>query len=193
MPTDEKDLLIRLRDGDRTAFEAIYELYKMRLAANFIKFFRDDELAKDALQDLFMRVWDYRQNIDAEQSFRSYLFRIAENLVVDHYRKAARDKARQVIMLQGSDGSYLHVEERLNSKDNIALVQAIINKLPEQQRRAYLLHKIEGKSYKEISELMVISPSTINKHIHFAHKFVKAQLLNSPMLISILLAGNYLK
>lgn len=189
---DEKDLLIKLRDGDHHAYIALYNLYKMRLAANFIKLLRNDELAKDALQNLFIRVWTNRKNIDHEQSFRSYLFRIAQNLVIDHYRKAARDKSLKAAMLLDDEGIYKHVEEQMLSKDNITLVRNIIQKLPEQQRKVYTMHKIDGSSYKEISELLGISHSTINKHVHFAHKFVRTQLLGSTMQLGILLAVHYL-
>lgn len=186
--TDENELLIKLRNGDQHAYITLYNLYKMRLAANFIKLLRDDELAKDALQDLFMRVWAGRQNIDPGQSFRSYLFRIAENLTIDYYRKAARERAYQEKMLIADNQWYRHVEEQMLSKENIALVRAIIEKLPEQQRKVYTMHKIDGNSYKEISELLGISLSTINKHVHFAHKFVKAQLLSSPLQVGTLAA-----
>src|SRR5690606_6417660 len=90
-------------------------------------------------------------------------------------------------LLAGSDGLYSHIEEKLVSQEHIALVRHIIDQLPPQQKRAYTLHKIEGRSYKEISNLMQISPSTINKHVHAAGKFVRQQLLNSPELAHSLL------
>lgn len=190
-PTEhnEQGLLLRLQAGDTYAFEMLYNSYKHRLSANFIKLLRDDELAKDALQDLFVRVWNGRASIDPEQSFRAFLFRIAKNLVIDYYRKAARDKSMQEKMLRENEISYQHVEEQLVSRENIGLVRSIIDKLPEQQHRAYMLHKIEGKSYNEISELMGISPSTINKHIYMAHRFVKDRLAHSPLLLKLLLVA----
>lgn len=184
---DEADLLQLLKKGDKKAFESLYHLYKERLAVNFIKLLRDDELAKDALQELFIRVWNNRLSIDLNQSFRSYLFRIAQNLAIDYYRKAARDKSMQTLMLQ-QDNWYQHIEEQLVARENLAILYSILDKLPEKQRRAYILHKVENKSYKEISELMNITPSTINKHIHVAHQFVKEQLIRSPFLFRTILA-----
>lgn len=188
-PTDEKDLLLKLQNGDHAAFDILYNRYKTRLARNFIKLLHDDELAKDAYQDLFIRVWNNREHIDANQSFRSYLFRIAENLVVDYYRKAARDQTMQEKMMRQQLVGYNHVEEQLHKKENIALLHAIIDKLPEQQRKAYLLHKIEGKSYREISEQMGITASTINKHIHTAHKFVTKQIADNPIAFQSVIAA----
>lgn len=186
--TDEKDLLLRLRNGDHTAFDVLYNTYRKRIARNLIKLLRDDEIAKDAYQELFIRVWNNRANLDINQPFKSYLFRIAENLVVDYYRKAARDQTMQERMMAISQQEYNHVEEQLFRKENIALLHSVIDKLPEQQRKAYLLHKIEGKSYREISELMGITPSTINKHIHQAHKFVTHQITNNPLVFQVVIA-----
>ncbi|HMR19163.1 MAG TPA: sigma factor, partial [Sphingobacterium sp.] len=73
MDQPDSALLHRLREGDTLAFEQIYDRYKGRLAANFIRLLRNDELAKDALQDLFVRLWNSRSTIDVSQPFTSYL------------------------------------------------------------------------------------------------------------------------
>lgn len=185
---NEPVLLSKLREGDQRAFKRLYDHFKMGLANSLVRVLRDDELAKDVLQELFIRIWNNRETIDPQLSFKAYLYRIAQNLVVDYYRKAARDKSLQALMLQ-EEGWYSHVEEQLDKKENAAMLHALLQKLPEQQRRAYVLHKIEEKSHQEISEIMQISASTVNKHIHYAHRFVKAQLIQSPFYLRALLIG----
>lgn len=189
---DEKELVGRLREGDEAAFEILYNYYKKRLTGNFLKLLKDDELAKDALQELFTKIWNGRRTVDPELSFKAYLFRVAENQVINAYKRAAHDKKMQESMLLEMEGGYRHIEEDIISAENIALVQAIIKKLPQQQQTAYRLHKIEGKSYKEIEEIMNIAPSTINKHIHSAHKFVKQEIFASPHFAKTVLAALYL-
>ena len=192
--TDEKELVQRLRNGDFEAFEQLYRHYRKRLAGNFVKLLRSDVLAQDALQDLFLKVWNARATIDPTQSFRSYIYRIAENQVIDIYRKAARDKMLMQQLLAVCDSGYTHVEEHIISEENIRMVRQIIAQLPAQQKKVYTLHKLEGKSYEEISVLLRISTSTINKHIYRAHRFVKSQLLKAPqftitLILTTLLAG----
>ncbi|MCH5685594.1 sigma-70 family RNA polymerase sigma factor [Niabella sp. W65] len=187
---NEYELLHQLREGSSLAFNELYNCYKKRLAANLLKLLRDEELAKDALQDLFIKVWNNRTSINADLSFKAYLFRMAENLVVDYYRKASRNKDLQQKMLQVEfDNVYNNVDDHLFSGEKVVLVQQIINKLPEQQRKAYTLHKLEGLSHKEISELMELSTDTINKYIYLAHKFVKEQIVASPHFTVILLSS----
>lgn len=183
----ESQLLLRLKDGDTLAFELIYDRYKAQLANNLIKLLRDDELAKDALQDLFIRIWNSRKNIDPSKSIKSYMYRIAENLVIDYYRKLSKDKEMQARILAEKDHWYDQIGDIISISDNTALLYRVIDQLPPKQKEAFVLHKIEGKSYKEISQLMGISHSTINKHIYVANKFVKSQIIKSPEILKSLI------
>lgn len=183
---NENDLLQRLIDGDHAAFETIYNHYKQQLAINLLKLLKDDDLATDALQDLFTRVWKNRSTIDVNQSFKAYLYQIAKNLVIDYYRKAAHDKALHDLLLQATDW-YSPIEEQLIKKENKEIFESLLNKLPQQQRRAFELHKLKDKSYKEIAEIMGITPTTINKHIYQASQSIKEQVLKSPHLFRAIL------
>src|SRR5690606_14610145 len=145
--------------------------YKQPLAINFLRLLRNDDLAQDALQDLFVRVWNNRSTIDPSLPFKSYLYKIAQNLVIDCYRKIARDKRLMEEFTRQSVGLFFNLESKLENKETRELLQDVIDRLPAQQRRTYTLHKVEGKSYQEIAHIMGISRSTINKHIYFANKF----------------------
>lgn len=187
IPLDnELELLQQLKDGNHGAFELIYHHYKQQLAVNFLKLLKDDDLAGDALQELFTRVWNNRTAIDPGQSFKAYLYRIAKNLAIDYYRKAASDRQLRELLLQKTNW-YDPIEEQLIKKENKQIFESLLAKLPEQQRRAFELHKLNGKSYKEIATLMGISPSTINKHIYQASRNIKEQVLKSPHLFRLIL------
>ncbi|MGN6532751.1 MAG: RNA polymerase sigma factor [Ginsengibacter sp.] len=89
---NENEFVTRLRDGDQNAFAQLYQLYSGRLLGYIIKFVKSDFYAAELLQDTFIKLWNSRENIDPHKSFRSYLFRIAENNVYDFFRKAIRYK-----------------------------------------------------------------------------------------------------
>lgn len=173
---NEKDLVIRLKDGDTRAFEQIYQLYSSRLLGFLIKLVKSDLYAAELLQDTFIKLWDNRMNIDPNQSFRSYLFRIAENSVYDFFRKAARDKKLQAAIIKSACGKYQHVEENLLTKENEQILQEAINLLPPKRRLVFQLIKIEERSYDEVSTLLNISESTINDHIVKATKTIREDL-----------------
>lgn len=78
--TNEKELLRRLRDGDELAFKEIYETYAPRLAVRLLQLLRSEELARDILQDLFIKIWEVRHTINPELSFAALLYKMAANL-----------------------------------------------------------------------------------------------------------------
>lgn len=166
--TDEKDLLIKLRDGDEAAFEILYNHYKKPITAKLIRLLKSEELAADVLQDLFLKIWEIKATINPEKSFRAYLYTIAGNMVRAVYRKALRDDALMIQIVAESEEAYLYIEEDLIARETVEHVQEALKQLPQRQREVFSLHKIEGKSYKEIAEILHINAATINSHIYRA-------------------------
>ncbi|WP_285010934.1 RNA polymerase sigma factor [Pedobacter faecalis] len=184
---EEKELLIRLKAGDKQAFESLYHRYKHRIAANLLRLLKSEELAEEILQDMFVRLWDRRSSINPEQSFRSYLFRVAENKVMDYYRRMARDKRMREKLTAAVSELYSHIEEDIFSKENSRLLQEAIDQLPPQRKQVFILCKMEGKSYKEVAELLSISPSTINDHLYKANLFLKAYFRSDSGMVKLVL------
>jgi RNA polymerase sigma-70 factor (family 1) len=184
---DEKQLLSLLKEGDENAFFEIYHLYKDRIGYRLLRLLRSDELAEEVLQDVFMKVWAGRENIDPELSFKSYIYRIAQNLVIDLMRRATKERAIYDHIMASSSELYSHIEENIYRKENEQLLHSVIDMLPPQRKKVFLLFKIEGKSYKEISEELGISHSTIKEHIQKATVFVKERLTASSGLQLLLL------
>ncbi len=177
--SDEKELLVQLLNGNEQAFEKIYQLYSSRLYGNLLKLVKSETEAQEILQDVFLKIWENRQNIDIEKSFRSYLFKIAENKVVDFFRKVARDKKREAQLISLATNEYVPVEELLQSDEKAAILQKAIDSLPPQRQQVFRLCKLEGKSYKEVSEQLGISVSTISDHIVKATKSIRDYFENN--------------
>lgn len=187
--TDEKSLLLQLKNGDERAFEILYNNYKFRLAGNLFKLLKSDDLVKETLQELFFKIWEIRTQIDPEKSFKSYLFRIAENLVNDYFRKVAKDKRLLTKMLASSSELYLHIEEDMLSKEEAQKLQRVIDMMPPQRKMVFTLCKLEGKSYKEVEEIMGINAKTISSHMLQANKFLRNHFKDSSgMVLSIVLS-----
>ncbi len=183
--TDEKDLLLRLRGGSEAAFEAIYHRYKKRLGGNLLRMLKSDALADEALQDLFMKLWESRATIDVEKPIRAYLFRIAENLVMDVYRRAARDKQLKAHLLSiHPDEGHNPTEQALYRKEHRQLLEDAIALLPPQCQQVYRLCKLEGLSYDEVSQRLRISTSTINSHIAKANLFLQKHFATTPLAVA---------
>lgn len=185
----EPELLIKLRLGDRLAFEQIYKLYSIRIYWNILKMVKSEDDAKELLQDVFLKVWDKRALIDPEQSFKSYLFQISKFTVYNFIRKNNLDKKLKDYLSQENSELYTHVEELLSFKQSDAFIQETIEQLPPQRRQVYKLCKIEGKSYEEVSKMLGISTSTISDHIVKATKFIKIKHSSMDGTIALILVS----
>lgn len=185
--TDEKNLLEQLRDGDQHAFTVLYNRYAAQLAAKLIKLFRDEAEAQDVLQDTFIKVWEHRAQLDAEKPFGAFLFAVAANRANNLFRKQLRETTHRMRALHGKEEGYTHVEEQLTLKENYALLDSALEQLTPKQREVFVLHRLEGKSYREIAELLQISESTISNHLRQATKRIQAWMNTGPALGAVIL------
>ncbi|EDM38028.1 RNA polymerase ECF-type sigma factor [Pedobacter sp. BAL39] len=179
----ESKLLGHLASGDQHAFTTLYRNYSSRLFAKINHLVNDDEIAKELLQDVFMKLWSQREKLDPTKSIKSFLFTIAVNLVYDHFRKLAKDKKYARSILQTAVDYYSHTEEEMHSKESLQLIRQAIDQLPPQRRQIFLMCKIDGKSYEQVANQLSISPSTVRDHIVKGNKIVRDYLLKNPDLI----------
>ena len=172
-PHDERELLSLLKQGNEQAFEKIYNSYSSRLFGNVFKMVKSETTTQEILQDVFIKIWSNRASIDLDKSFRSYLFRIAENKVYDFFRKASRDKKIQAQLFAIATEGYEHIEEMIYRKENALLLQKAIDSLSPQRQQIFRLIKLDNKSYEEVSRQLGISVSTISDHIVKANKAIR--------------------
>ncbi|WP_333624264.1 RNA polymerase sigma-70 factor [Sphingobacterium siyangense] len=183
----EKELINRIQSGDQVAFEQLYFQYAGKLTHRLLHLLKSEELAQDILQDVFLKVWEVRDRLDPELSFGAFLYTIAGNLCKNTFRKALSHQLYE--SAHGFEEAYSPVEQHLERKEAELALESALSKLTTRQKEVFTLHKIEGKSYKEISELLGISPNTINQLIQQANKQLKATLITHSLLLAAILLG----
>lgn len=176
---DEKEVLERLRGGDERAFEKIYNHYSNPLFWKLKQMLKDQEEAEEILQELFVRIWERRIQINPEQRFINYLYSIARHMVGDYFKKLAQIKCAYQYLQDNTSELVFNTEETLDNEETKALLEEAMEKLPSQRKMAFQLCKIEGKTHKEASVIMNISPNTVNNHLVKAIQSVKRHLEES--------------
>jgi len=171
-----KSLLLRLKQGCEPSFNCIYNYYAKPLYKKVYSIVKDETKSEEIIQDLFIKVWQKREEIDANRSFTSFLYTIASNLAYDYLRKAACDKKLINQLLLYATDYYSHIVEDINLKEAELKLQEAIDRLPDQQKQVFTLCKLEGKSYDETSMILGIAPSTVNSHVVKSNRYVKAYL-----------------
>ncbi|EFK57636.1 RNA polymerase sigma factor [Sphingobacterium spiritivorum] len=185
---NEKNLLLKLKNGDRHAFEQLYHFYKNHITGHLFYIFKSEELTQDVTQETFITVWENRFQLHADKSFKSYLYTIATNKAYDLLRKANLDKQLYDKVSSFIDSSSDEIYETLFVKQRSEQLHQILAQLPSQQRLVFQMAKLDGYSYEEIARALGISQHTVNTHIKRANIFLKNQILKSPELFVLIYA-----
>lgn len=192
----DTDLLCKLRGGDTTAFGKIYTIFAPVLYQRLLRLLKDTDIVEEILQDTFLKLWEKRVQIDPEQAFTTYLYRIADHLAIDVFRRISRDKALQQELWASTLSFYLHTEETFLAKEQRQLISMAIEQLPPKRKQILILCKLEDKSYQEVAQLMGISVSTVSNQLVKAIKEIKNYVLLSTggeqVIILSLLFSSYI-
>lgn len=176
---NEQELLKRLAAGDQAAFTAIYLQYHGGIYTYLLKFTKNPLLTEDLVHDVFLKIWEVREQLDIKSSFAAYLYRLARNAALTQLNRLTLfDAVRDEVMHRMSLG--IHEQSVLNAveqKQYEELLQRAIDNLPPQRREAFILCRQQGKSYEEAAALMNISRNTFKQHLSLAVKSIRDYLL----------------
>ncbi len=168
----------RFRDGDSAAFETLYARHRGPLYRYFVR-----QVARNAVDDLFQDVWlrviksQARYRPDAP--FAAYLFRIAHNILVDHYRREGRaPELTSVEYLDLADAG-AGPERELTQLELRAAISQALTDLPAAQREAFLLHEEAGLTLEQIAEVVGTGRETIKSRLRYAVNRLRQELLES--------------
>jgi RNA polymerase sigma factor (sigma-70 family) len=172
--TGDEELMLRYCDGDAGAFDALYERHKGGVFRYLLRQCGNRAIAEELFQDVWMNLIRSRQSYTVQAKFATYLFRLAHNRLVDHYRAS---RGRAAVSFEEDDCPEIEsiVDERqadpaeaLNSKRDAARLLALIERLPEAQREAFLLQQEAEMSVQEIAEATGVSRETAKSRLRYA-------------------------
>lgn len=176
-------LLTDLRLGDLKAFREIYELYKLKVTRLAYRYCLDKADAEEVLQDVFMKLWNNKEKINASQNFDNYLFTIAKNTVLDKIKSYKLEKENlskyfahhKTVATDQTEQHILHHELQ-------QLLAEVLIELPPKRRRIFEMNRLEGYTYQQITEALQISSGTVEKQMSKALKVVKKKLTGYKLL-----------
>lgn len=147
-------------------FCELFNEYEARLYLFSFKMLKSEALAKDIIQEVFLKLWTIRGQLPEIKNISAFLYRMTENKVIDHLRAAAGDKKNSAILWQRlNDIRPYDIQEELDAKEFNYIIQRAIDNLPPQRRSVYLLNKVENLKRDKIAELMGISPNTVRNQL----------------------------
>lgn len=189
-------LLLQLKQGYEPAFNSLYLSYSKALYQKINRIVKDESVADELLQDLFLKIWEKRATINVNQSFTAFIYTVANNLVYDYLRKVSKDKRLHSRLLINAVDYYLHTEELFIEKETAKIIQDAIDQLSESRRKVFTLCKIEGKTYSEAAAILGIKVATVNSHMVNSIKSIKSYLYKNQeiglfMIVSMILGHRF--
>lgn len=164
-PYDEPELLLRLSNGEQEAYRQLFDLYWNQVYAIGLKLSKSPELAKDMAQETFIKIWNHRGSLPEVTNFRSFLFTISRNLVIDHLRRKVFTTGNEDYLAAYFSDDASTPQEAVEYKDLEQLMNRAINHLPPQLQQVFRLSRFEGLSHAEIAMRMNITRITSKSYM----------------------------
>jgi len=179
-------VMLRVAAGDEAGFNYLVEKYHRAMIHFLMRMVRNQAVAEELAQDVFLRVYRSRESYRAEAKFTTWLYRIATNLAVNYARDTKHERAAQTVYLDVPDEETgttpdvadddPTVEQRLLRDERMAAIRNHVMALPERQRMAVLMHKYQGMDYRQIGEVLKLSESATKSLLFRAYQTLRDKL-----------------
>ena len=179
MKEQERDWVERTRAGDEEAFREMFQAYFPKLCGFAADYIDSVDQARDLVQDIFLKIWDRRENWTVRTSLRSYLYQAVKNRALNEIRRTTSEQeAEDFLEYTEPTSDSRTAADTFHMEALSENIESAISQLPDRRRRAFLLHRRHGFTYKEIAQIMDISPKTVENHIGRALKSLRKQLVD---------------
>jgi RNA polymerase sigma-70 factor, ECF subfamily len=174
-------LMLRYRDGDLRAFEILYARHKGPLYRYLQRLCRDPDVANDLFQEVWSKVIASRERYEVRAQFNTFLFRIAHNCAVDHFRRTGKSGAAHRAdvteleeVLPGNEAE--RPDAQLSEAEVRAAFKQALDDLPAEQRDVFVLYEESGLSLEEIGTVTGVAMETAKSRLRYALAKLRAAL-----------------
>lgn len=170
-----KGLILKCRDGDLGAMEALYEHFKSSLFSLALRYTYNFAAAEDVIQDVFVKVFTHLHTLDEDKAFVGWLYRITVNTCLSYLRSHKKLK-QKTIPLDDVQGFVADGEPSTYQKAENKILEQIIQNLPPKLKSVFLLHDVQGFKHQEIAHMLGCSVGTSKSQLFKARKRIKKLL-----------------
>jgi len=182
----DAEVMLRVGSDDNAAYEYLVIKFHRPMIAFMYRMCRNQAMAEELAQEVFLRVYRSRKTYAAEAKFTTWLYRIATNLAVNHARDHKVERSGRVVSLDEPDEETgatpdvadpaLNVEQNILRRERMMAIKKQVMALPEKQRAAVLMHKYQGMDYREIAAVLKLSESATKSLLFRAYEALRERL-----------------
>lgn len=173
-PYDEIQTLLLIVQGDQKAFTKLVDIYWSTVYNHALAYSKSTQVAQEITQDIFLKVWNKKENLREIENFKGYLFILGRNQIISTMRKKLQENV---------EADFINLPEKVWLPDHQIcykeMNQEILNaieKLPPVRKKVFKMSRFEGLTYQEIAINLQISKNTVKDHIAIALIFLKTHL-----------------
>lgn len=165
-------------------FSEIFREHEQRLYTLAVRLTKSDQIAKDIIQEVFMKLWEHRHAIHTIHNKEAWLYRLTENKVIDFLRKASADDRLKKMIWDHLQQIANETEQYVEAKEYNQVIQKAIEQLPAQRRLIYELNREKGMSYQQIATELQLSKHTVKNQLFSAVQSVRRFIARSTKFFS---------
>jgi len=175
--TDE-ELMLAYKGGDAQAFEILYKRYRLPLFRYLQHQCGNAAIAEELFQDIWMNIVRTRERYEVSALFKTYVYNLAHNRLIDHYRKqkhgipSSYDEHEGLLNMEYT-ANPVSPERQVSAQQQMQVLLKAIGELPEAQREAFLLKENTGLSVEAIAAITNVNPETAKSRIRYAMNKLK--------------------
>jgi len=162
-----------IKYGDVGAFEEAFHSYYSPLCAHAFGILKDPDDAEEMVQNVFVKFWNKKDHVTIATSFKSYLYQSVKNECLNYikHRKVVAEHVQETVYLNKDSVTDDVIASELQGR-----IDAVVQKLPPERKKIFLMNRSEGKKYKEIADELNIAVKTVENQIGKALKFLRVEL-----------------
>ena len=175
---------------NKTDFEEAFKTYFKPLTAFAYKFVKDTDDAKSIVHDVYMKLWEKREDIDLSKSVKSYLFTSVNNRSLNFIRDNKKFTNEEFI-IDSHHEKHWEVADVLSAAEIQKKVESTLDAVSPKVKQVFLMSRHEGLKYKEIAEKLNLSVKTVETHMSTALKALRINLKEYLTSLILFLLSNY--
>jgi len=181
---NERELLEKIATGDESAFKDLFHVWRDKLYFFVLRITHSPAMAEDILQDVFVKIWTNRASLHTIQHLDAYIYKMSRNQAITGMKRAAQETLILSELKKTPDAEEAVTDDVIH-RELSRNFQAILHKLPTQQRLVYTLTHIHGLKHDEVAQQLKISASTVKNHMTRALCTIRQELMEHYQMIII--------
>lgn len=172
----EPKLILLLAEDNRQAFDCVYDIYVRRLLSYSRRYIRNEYEAEDAVQEVFVSLWNNRKKLRGTKSVGPYLFTALRNRILDFYKARLNTPLFEDYMNSQKEYTDEEPQKNIEYEEFKSQILTIINELPPTQGKVVMMSKLYGMSNGDIAEALHLSANTIKNALSAGLKTLRGRL-----------------